>query len=66
MITSYPALSQVGRDLRPDLHPLFRSLRDGISEFTFAGIYLFRSTYDYRVGLLGPGSVVITGSADGA
>jgi hypothetical protein len=46
MISSYPVLSQVGLDLGPGLHPLLRVLGDGISDFTFAGIFLFRATYD--------------------
>jgi hypothetical protein len=61
MLASYPSMSEVNLDLRPDLHPLFRSLGDGISEFTFAGIYLFRLTYHYRVALLEPGSLIIGG-----
>lgn len=38
--------------MRPVLHPLFQTLPDGISEFTFANIYLFRNTHQYRISRL--------------
>ena len=48
-------------DLRPVLHPKFKTLAEGISEFTFANIYLFRQTHNYRISQLGNSLVVITG-----
>ncbi|MDO8446296.1 MAG: DUF2156 domain-containing protein [Deltaproteobacteria bacterium] len=48
-------------DLRPELHPLFKSLKEGISEFTFANLYLFRDTHNYQITRL-PGNLLsITG-----
>jgi hypothetical protein len=36
-------------------------LRDGVSEFTFAGLYLFRDTYKYRIARLPGGGFVVSG-----
>jgi hypothetical protein len=47
--------------MRPVLHPIFKKLSDGISEFSFANIYLFRATHAYRVSALPGGLILITG-----
>ncbi|MBI5888312.1 MAG: DUF2156 domain-containing protein [Deltaproteobacteria bacterium] len=65
-MADYPASSEVTLDLRPFLHPLFQGLNarepsGGISEFTFANIYLFRHAHEYRVSILEGGLVLITG-----
>lgn len=65
-IADYPASSEVTLALRPLLHPLFQGLNakepfGGISEFTFANIYLFRHTHEYRVSILEGGLVLISG-----
>jgi len=49
MIDFYPSFSPIILEQRRTLHPLFKDLEEGISEFTFAGIYLFRNIYDYKV-----------------
>jgi hypothetical protein len=61
MIAEYPEFSSLALDQRPELHPHFQRLPEGISELTFAGIYLFRDTHQYRVSRLGDGLYVITG-----
>ena len=38
--------------MRQELHPLFKGLREGISEFTFANLYLFREIHKYQISLL--------------
>ena len=48
-------------ELRPVLHPKFKTLAEGISEFTFANIYLFRETHNYRLSQLEDGLCIITG-----
>ncbi|MGD9947790.1 MAG: DUF2156 domain-containing protein [Desulfobulbus sp.] len=40
---------------------MFQQLRDGISEFTFANIYLFRKAHNYRVTRLADGTVALVG-----
>lgn len=48
-------------DLRPVLHERFKTLPDGISEFTFANIYLFRDVHGYRIPQLDQDLLVIVG-----
>ncbi len=63
-IVEYPQLSEISEDMRPVLHPKFQSLAEGVSEFTFANIYLFRDRHNYRISKL-PGELyVIVGRDD--
>lgn len=48
-IKNYPEFSPISLEQRNILHPLFKKIKSGISEFTFAGIYLFREDYNYKV-----------------
>lgn len=61
MIPNYPHSTELSLALRPSLHPLFQGLADGISEFTFANLYLFRAAHDYRLASLPGGGIVISG-----
>jgi hypothetical protein len=61
MIAQYPDSSEITMDLRPILHPRFKTLPEGISEFTFANIYLFRETHNYRISQLDGRLYIITG-----
>lgn len=61
MIPRYPLSAEITMEMRSVLHPLFRGLKDGISEFTFANMYLFRDTHGYRISRIKDGPVVITG-----
>ena len=61
MIAEYPEFSEITMDERTVLHPKFQSLADGISEFTFANIFLFRETHQYRLSRLDDELFVITG-----
>jgi len=60
-IPKYPDSAEVNIEMRPVLHPKFQALPDGISEFTFANIYLFRHTHNYRISGLENELFVITG-----
>jgi len=60
-IARYPEFSDIDINLRPLLHPIFMKLQDGVSEFTFASIYLFRKTHDYRISQLDESDFIITG-----
>ena len=64
MIAEYPDSSELSMDMRPVLHPKFQALSEGISEFTFVNIYLFRRTHNYRISRLGDGLFIITGRDD--
>jgi uncharacterized protein len=60
-IARYPETSRVTLEMRPVLNPLFKGLKDGVSEFSFANIYLFRSTHNYMVSELPGGLKMVTG-----
>lgn len=64
-IAVYPEFSDLTLDLRPLLHPLFRTPGGEISEFTFANLYLFRKTHNYRVSTLRENLLLIAGSDKG-
>ena len=61
MIPDYPDSTEITMDTRPILHPKFQSLKDGISEFAFANIYLFRDVHNYRFSRIA-NEIIITGS----
>jgi hypothetical protein len=61
MIRQYPDSSEITMDLRSHLHPEFKILAEGISEFTFANIYLFRQIHKYRISSLTNGLFIING-----
>jgi uncharacterized protein len=64
MIEKYPGFSKPSLEQRALLHPGFQTLDDGISEFTFAGIYLFREAHDYAISDVGDGLVAISGGRE--
>jgi uncharacterized protein len=64
MIKRYPEFSEFSLDLRPELHPWFQKLPEGISEFTFANLYLFRQRHQYRLSRLPQDLLLITGCDD--
>ena len=50
-------------DLKSEMHPRLSLTADGVSEFTFSGLYLFRNRYGYRVSRSGPnGGFIISGT----
>lgn len=63
-IPEYPDSAKVSIEMRPVLHPQFQALADGVSEFTFANIYLFRRAHNYRISQLENRLFVITGRDD--
>jgi uncharacterized protein len=65
MIGSYPDLTEIELADREILGPLFRSLRDGVSELSFAGIYCFRKSHGYRLTRLPDGTIVLVGADKG-
>ncbi len=61
MIEEYPEFSPLSLEQRPVLHPRFQRLAEGMSELTFAGIYLFRAAHDYQISRAGQDVFVIAG-----
>jgi len=60
-IPLYPHTCELTLDLRPCLHERLRTLFEGVSEFTFANLYLFRDQHYYRISLLPYNLPVLTG-----
>jgi len=64
-IPTYPEFAPLELDMREELYPALNLLPDGISEFTFAGLYLFRATYNYQISRLAEGNFIISGHHTG-
>ena len=61
-IPRYPDFAPLTIDLKSEMHPRLSLTADGVSEFTFSSLYLFRNRYDYRVSRSGPnGGFIISG-----
>jgi uncharacterized protein len=61
MIPFYPTVTDITLAHRPLLHPKFQVLANGISEFTFANIYLFRKSHSYSLSRLEDDLIIILG-----
>ena len=57
-IPSFPDFALLSQDFKDEMHPALSLTVDGISEFTFSGLYLFRQRYGYTVSRLDSGFVV--------
>ncbi len=64
IIPNYPKTAPISIEMRQELHPLFYNLKSGISEYTFAGLYLFRDKYKYTLTRLNNGDILIFGTED--
>lgn len=60
-IPSLPDRKPLSRDFERQISARLDTLTDGISEFTFPGLYLFRDHYDYHVSLSPDDRLVISG-----
>lgn len=65
MIPQYPDYAPINVNFRDELYPLLNMEGGGISEFTFAGLYLFRKTYQYELSWLPGGKLLIRGGREG-
>ena len=65
-IPIYPQTAPIAFSMRDALHPRLSLLPDGVSEFTFAGLYLFRRTYDYHLSRLPDERLLISGRKEGS
>ena len=60
-IPSFPEFTPISLDLKSEMHPKLSLAPDGVSEFTFAGLYLFRHRYQYRISRLEDKTLIISG-----
>lgn len=65
-IPLYPKSCSLSLELRPLLHDRLRVLPEGISEFTFANLYLFREKHHYTLSRLDDKLLTVLGNDDGA
>ncbi|MDR0638957.1 MAG: phosphatidylglycerol lysyltransferase domain-containing protein [Spirochaetaceae bacterium] len=61
----FPAFAPIALDQQADIEECLSEAEDGVSEFTFGGLYLFRQRYGYRVSLIPGKTLVISGAHDG-
>jgi hypothetical protein len=61
-IPCYPGFIPLDTDLKNSLHPRLSLTHDGVSEFSFSGLYLFRNRYNYRISRNGDeGGFIVSG-----
>ncbi len=64
-IPEYPEFAPISIEMRDELYPALNVLPDGISEFTFSNLYLFRETYQYKASHIAGKTFVISGIKEG-
>jgi hypothetical protein len=64
-IPCYPSFCPISLDLKKILHPRLSLSPDGVSEYTFSNIYLFRQTYQSQLSLAPEKILIISGSRYG-
>jgi len=64
-VPCYPDFVPLGIEHKEILHPRLSLTFDGVSEFTFAGLYLFRKRYNYRISRFMQRSVTRSGEDGG-
>ncbi len=65
IIPAFPEKAPIELEMREELHPSLVVIPDGISEFTFANLYLFRRQYDYHLSWLPDQVILISGTQEG-
>jgi hypothetical protein len=65
LIPEFPNFVPMGLGLKPEMHPHLSMTADGVSEYTFSNLYLFRERYDYRVSRIPGNTFIISGIRDG-
>lgn len=65
LIPAYPDFAPVSLELKAALHPALTGAKDGVSEFTFANLYLFRRRYNYKAAADAKAGLIISGEKDG-
>ncbi len=64
-IPAFPEFVPVDIALRDDMYPTLNMSPDGVSEYTFSNLYLFRRRYDYRISRDPDKTLIISGERDG-
>jgi hypothetical protein len=61
LIPSFPDFTPLAFELKDEMQPKLFLAPDGVSEFTFAGLYMFRKRYGYRVSMLEDKTFILSG-----
>ena len=61
LIPEFPEFVPIVYELRSEMHPQLPMTPDGVSEYTFANLFLFRRRYRYRVSRLRDKTFIISG-----
>ncbi|MDR3341746.1 MAG: phosphatidylglycerol lysyltransferase domain-containing protein [Treponema sp.] len=61
----YPEFVPMTFALKDLMHPLLFQTPDGVSEYTFANLYLFRKRYNYQISLTRDKALIISGEREG-
>jgi hypothetical protein len=60
----YPNFSPISLEFQSEIQNLLSDAPDGVSEYTFSNLYLFRRKYLYKVSLIN-GALIVHGQKDG-
>jgi hypothetical protein len=61
LIPEFPDFVPISYELRKEMHPQLPMTVDGVSEYTFANLYLFRRRYRYKVSRVQDKTFIISG-----
>jgi hypothetical protein len=64
-IPCFPEFVPMTLALKDDMHPVLSMTPDGVSEYAFSNLYLFRSRYRYQVSWVPDTTFIISGERDG-
>lgn len=63
-IPEYPQFAPIDLSMKDLMYPAFNLIKDGLSEFTFSNLYLFRHVYGYKVSMLPDQGLAISGTKE--
>jgi hypothetical protein len=61
LIPEFPDFVPISYELRKEMHPQLPMTVDGVSEYTFANLYLFRRRYCYKISRVQDKTFIISG-----
>ncbi len=64
-IPLFPDFVPISLDCRDEMYPSLNSTPDGVSEYTFSNLYLFRARYGYQISKIPGKTFIISGEREG-
>jgi hypothetical protein len=64
-IPDFPHFVPLSLELRDEMYPRLNLSPDGVSEYTFSNLYLFRRRYNYQVSRVPDKTLILSGERDG-